>query len=185
MESVDQLVQRLTILRNRGQILLDNCRVPYAGGLKEADVAAFDGWKTQVQNYLINLVGPDHIYYLNFDNAVVGRYDFNVGRALEILRALDEDLQRGFLVRFETLISADLLGDFLTMAAHLVDNGYKDASASLIGAVLENGLRRIAVNNRIKIGRRDDLSALNSKCGAATIYTRMDAVTRFRTCVEC
>ena len=51
--------------------------------------------------------------------------------------------------------------------------GYKDAAASITGAVLEDGLRRIASAKQISIKNSDDLSTLNHKLADAQIYNRL------------
>ncbi|HXM17887.1 MAG TPA: hypothetical protein VN934_03655 [Candidatus Tumulicola sp.] len=170
MKHIEQLLERLDTLHERGRGLL--AHGPSSG--IDVDLAEFNGWRTQVQSYLINLVGPDHIYYINFNQVTGSAYKFSVKSGLAIMRSLSEDLQKGFLTRVEDLVSAAVFGDFLDMASHLLDNGYKDAAASLIGAVLENGLRRVAVNNAIKVSSRDDLSALNNKCATNNVYTRSE-----------
>jgi len=59
------------------------------------------------------------------------------------------------------------------MAEHLISQGYKDASASLAGAVLEDGLRKICANNGIKLKSTEDISSLNQKLADASVYNRL------------
>lgn len=47
------------------------------------------------------------------------------------------------------------------MAEHLDDNGYKHPTAYLTGAVLEDGLQKIADAKSVKLKARKDLSSLN------------------------
>ena len=54
------------------------------------------------------------------------------------LRSVREDVEDGYLTDIRTLISADVFTDFLEMAEHLDDNGYKDPTAYPTGAVLED-----------------------------------------------
>jgi hypothetical protein len=54
---------------------------------------------------------------------------------LAILEAAKEELGYGPLSKIESLVSAEIFTDFLDMAQHLLEAGYKDPSASLIGAV--------------------------------------------------
>ncbi len=56
------------------------------------------------------------------------------------------------------------------MADHLLDNGYKDPAASLIGAVLEDGLRRIYSNNNLIVKSDDSINSLNQKLAAKGVY---------------
>ena len=75
--------------------------------------------------------------------------------------------------RVEALIAADVFSDFMEMAEHLLDAGYKDPAASLIGAVLERGVRQVASEQGVKLKSRDDLSSLNAKCADAGVYKRL------------
>jgi hypothetical protein len=64
-----------------------------------------------------------------------------------ILKALRADYAAGYLQRVEQLVQADLFADFLEMAEHLLDQGYKDPSAVLAGGVLEEQLRKLCLQN--------------------------------------
>ena len=48
------------------------------------------------------------------------------------------------LLDFKLLLQAEVFADFLEMAEHLLGGDYKDAAAVLLGAVLEDSLRKIA-----------------------------------------
>lgn len=61
-----------------------------------------------------------------------------------ILRAVQHDISSGLLVDIKKLIEAEIFTDFIEMAEHLLDTKYKDAAAVLLGAVLEDALRKIA-----------------------------------------
>ena len=61
-----------------------------------------------------------------------------------ILKAVKHDIDSGILIDFRRLIQAELFSDFLEMAEYLVNEGYKDASAVLLGAILEDALRKIS-----------------------------------------
>jgi hypothetical protein len=59
------------------------------------------------------------------------------------------------------------------MAEHLLGEGYKDPAASLAGAVLEDGLRRIARNNEITVSAGDNLNSLRDKCVEKKIFNNL------------
>ena len=48
-------------------------------------------------------------------------------------------------------MQAEVFADFLEMAEHLLTEGYKDAAAVLLGAVLEDSLRKVAVRHGVTI----------------------------------
>ncbi len=99
--------------------------------------------------------------------------DESIQGGLGILRAVKEDIKGGYLTDLRTLISAEVFTDFLKMAGHLYEAGYKDPAASLAGAVLEDGLRKIASVNEIKLKAREDLSSLNRKVADKNVYNRL------------
>ena len=90
-----------------------------------------------------------------------------------ILKAVKEDVEGGYLKRIEALVSADIFSDFLDMTEYLLEEGYKDPAASLIGAVLENGLRKICTNRGITVKSKEDISSLNQKLADGKAYTRL------------
>jgi len=50
-----------------------------------------------------------------------------------IILSLKQDVSSGFLIRSVKVEHANLFADFLEMGDHLLDAGYKDAAAVLIG----------------------------------------------------
>jgi hypothetical protein len=137
------------------------------------DAGAFAEWQSQALSFLTNLLGSEHIYVERFATVVRKASSSSVTAGQGILRAVREDVQGGYLIDVRTLVSADVFSDFLDMAEHLHENGYKDPAASLAGAVLEDGMRRIADNNGIQLKSREDLGSLNQKLANADVYNRV------------
>ncbi|MGI8996488.1 MAG: HEPN domain-containing protein [Pyrinomonadaceae bacterium] len=96
-----------------------------------------------------------------------------MGSGRGILRAVREDIEGGYLKRIEALVSADIFTDFLEMAEHLLEKGYKDPAASLVGAVLEDGLRKICAKISVTVKSQEDISSLNKKLADAQVYNRL------------
>jgi hypothetical protein len=96
---------------------------------------------------------------------------------LGILRALRADYAAGYLATVEELIHADLFSDFLEMAEHLLNQGYKDPSAVLIGSVLEEHLRKLCLKNSLPIsvgGNPKKADTLNADLTGASVYSKLD-----------
>jgi hypothetical protein len=95
-----------------------------------------------------------------------------------ILKALRLAYASGYLQSVQELAHADIFGDFLEMADHLLDNGYKDPAAVISGSVLEGHLRKLAVKNSIDILKTDaspkKAESLNSELAANSMYTKLD-----------
>ena len=92
-----------------------------------------------------------------------------------ILQALSLDLKAGHLRSVEELIHGELFGDFLEMARHLLDSGYKDAAAVIAGSSLEAHLRQLAKRWDVEVGvepRKAD--AINADLAKADAYSKGD-----------
>lgn len=175
MRVEDRIVQRIDQLIEKADAVLATHKPnpPNVIGFTTLASGIFAEWRTQVENFLTNLLGSDHVYVRNFQEKVQDGYPGHVQIGQGILRAVREDVLGGYLVNVKTLISAEVFTDFLQMAEHLLECGYKDPAASLCGAVLEDGLRRIAAKASVKVRSREDLTSLNHKCADAGVYSRL------------
>lgn len=127
-------------------------------------------WKTQARVALVSLLGEGHAYIHHFDELHgVSLADGHGPRAL--VYAVMKDLEDGHLFQsLKGLVTSEVFNDFLEMAGHLLEQGYKDAAASVIGAVLEDGLRRIAFQAGTD-GR--GLGKLDDACLKAAAYNNL------------
>ncbi|MBA2610956.1 MAG: hypothetical protein H0U95_03225 [Bacteroidetes bacterium] len=94
-----------------------------------------------------------------------------------VLEAIKYELESGLINKLKTLIQADIFSDFLEMGEHLLKEGYKDASAVIIGSVLEDTLRKIAQENNIEIlndkGKFLTMDPLNIAIEKIGIYNQL------------
>jgi hypothetical protein len=169
------VVERLDELIKKADAVLGTHRPnpPNVIGFPTLDAGAFSEWQTQSLTFLVNLLGQGHVYVESFRDKVEKGHTGMVKAGRGILSAVREDVAGGYLARLKALVAAEVFSEFVEMSQHLLDAGYKDPAASLAGAVLENGLRQIAAERGIKVGSRDDLSALNSKLAQASVYNRL------------
>ena len=84
-----------------------------------------------------------------------------------------EDIEQGFIDTIRQLLTAEVFADLLDQATHLLESGYKAPAASLVGAVLEDGLRRIATSGGVDVKATDNLSSLNHKLASKGIFNRL------------
>lgn len=68
----------------------------------------------------------------------------HVSNLVGLFKGIKHDLDSGMLLNIKSLLQAEIFTDFLEMAEHLLDEGYKDASAVILGAVLEDSLCKVA-----------------------------------------
>lgn len=151
--------------------------LPYTSAYIEVvDRAQFRGWSAQSEAFLTELVGTNHVYYKRFETSAtrsVDPYWTSFQECVSILGSVRDDLTKGRLISLKAMVTAEVFSDFLEMAEHLLSHGYKDASASLIGAVLERGLRDLATANVLIVRDRDDLTSLTNKLAEKQVFNRL------------
>jgi hypothetical protein len=149
-------------------------------GTQLADVMA---WVSR-SGYIIRKVGGENSEYDRAFQAARSTPAFtiihsnNYGHLCEIwgtLKGLRQALEVGLLQDLRRLLQADMFADFLEMAEHLLSEGYKDASAVLVGGVLEDTLRKLSVSNNLPLlttaGKSLTIEPLNVSLAKAGIYS--------------
>jgi hypothetical protein len=105
-------------------------------------------------------------------------HDWNrLARAIGVVDALHHDLQQGFTKSIEELLHADVFSDFLEMAQHLLDSGYKDAGAVIAGTTLEAHLKQLATKFGVptdKDGKPKKADSLNTDLVKEDAYSKLD-----------
>jgi len=98
-----------------------------------------------------------------------------------ILKAVKQEIDGGWIFTVKGIVSSEIFSDFLEMAEHLLNEGYKDAAAVMIGSVLEEHLRQLCNTNSIEVAilkggklipKKADL--LNSDLASKNIYNLLD-----------
>jgi hypothetical protein len=94
-----------------------------------------------------------------------------------VLIALRADYEAGFVVTLRELIHADVFGDFLESAEHLIAAGYKDAAGVIVGSVLEEHLRKLSTKAGVPIvdakGGPRKADSLNADLVKAGVYNTL------------
>lgn len=143
-------------------------------------------WRSQSLAFLVSLLTADHPYVREFRDVTEpklhaltkGLDPFGNHRdpGVGVLRAVAEDVEAGYLTSVRMLVSGEIFTDFLTMAQHLLDEGYHHAAASLAGAVLEDGLRRgLAQRGARTTGNLESMNqvALDKSIYGAIVFTQV------------
>lgn len=141
-------------------------------GFDTDQIATWFELRTSALNLLERTAGNTSIYYHALhDSHASDQLKFTPGIMLGILKAALTDFREGFMTDTKLLVSAEVLADFLVQAEILLENDYKDAAAVIIGAVLEDGLRRVCISKRIEVKPKwgmDDLVKELSKLNVLT-----------------
>ena len=126
---------------------------------KYEDLSGLPDWEyeriiTMALAVIQRVTGPDSVYALQAKdaskpNGALPNYYSSFKTVVGILEALYETLAADYLDGVSELIHASVFGDFLEMSQHLLDEGYKDASAVIAGSSLEAHLRHLCMKHGI------------------------------------
>jgi len=100
------------------------------------------------------IAGKNSDYYKDIE-AILKRTNIRIGYKLRYvmgtISALKSDLKKDYLKSYSDIIQSEVFSDYLEMAEYLLNEGYKDAAAVLIGSTLEVHLRELCISNNIDI----------------------------------
>ena len=178
----DEMLRRADQLIEMGKAVMSTAYS--TGGQYNIDYvkdAAMAGFRSAVLSFVERIYGSAHPHYEQFENKAKGHYRSNAEMAIAILEAIRDEIAGGWLVGIKSLVSAELFADFLEMAEHLLETGYKDPAAVMGGSVLEEHLRQLCHKAGIDVEEdRDGKSVprkadrLNAELTKVDIYTKLD-----------
>ncbi|MCY3665604.1 MAG: hypothetical protein OXH81_08090 [Gemmatimonadetes bacterium] len=180
IQRIDQLIQKADEVIQSKEIRLG----PFDPMQTYVNEGLFHAFRSASLSFLAMTFGKEHIHYVEFNSeadqsklpcAEIGRGILSVAR---------EELAGGWLTTTKGLISAEIFSDFLEMAQHLLDEGYKDPAAVMAGSVLEEHLRQLCQKHGIpteatkqgKQGRPQPkkADALNAGLAKKKVYNQLD-----------
>ena len=174
MKLDQQIRDRAVALVDKGHAVLATHRPTSGIGFPTLDRQSYANWESQSLAFLMDLLGPEHVYTNEFrEKTKKAGYTVSAKAGIGILQAVVEDIEQGYIETVRQLIVAEVFSDLFDQAVYLLESGYKAPAASLAGAVLENGLRSISSHNQIPVRAKDDLSSLNQKLASKGIYSRL------------
>jgi hypothetical protein len=130
---------------------------------------------------VIDRLAPPNSEYRRNLKTLLDRYgpdnSYLVGVLPGLVRALRADLLAGDLQTVQELVHAEVFAEFLEMAEHLLDQGFKDPAAVLVGGVLEEHLRKLCDRHdigSIENGRPKKAERMNTELAAVAVYSKLD-----------
>jgi hypothetical protein len=144
-------------------------------------VDEYHEFKAAALSFLKSTFGEKHPFFTELNTNLTSATQYDIKQGLGVIRAVKSEINGGWIFTVKGLVSAEIFTDFLEMAEHLLSEGYKDASAVMIGSVLEEHLRHLCNRNSIDvvvfkggkhISKRADL--LNSELASANVYNLLD-----------
>ena len=176
----EKLLNRLEQVENLGRATL---ATRSSGDWGEyIDSGKANGFKAASLSFIEKVYGKDHSYYEGFNTSVDGYHPSDIESGLEILSSIRQEIEGDWLFTVKGLVAAELFADFLDMADHLLEQGYKDPAAVIIGSVLEEHLRQLCNANSIDIEFENNkgilipknADRLNSDLAKENVYSKLD-----------
>lgn len=134
-------------------------------------------WKTEAQNLLKRVCGEDSEHLIQIkrfsEDSTLNTNSYYFKDCVGILQAAYNDFQEDFLFDVKTKVRAELLDDFLSQAEYLLSEGYYHAAASLVGAVLEDTLRKLCDIRSIAYQDKTKINILNTELAKAGVYDKL------------
>ena len=153
-----------------------DARISRAGPLQRTEVADL---RTRCIAAVERASGSTSSYYRNITEfrKKPGNDFILLEREMGVARAFLSDVRNGYLQSFEEFLHGDVFGDYLEMAAHLLDNKYKDAAAVITGSTLEVHIRKLCNKHNISVerdGKARKTDELNSELVKKSVYSKLD-----------
>ncbi|SDS97599.1 hypothetical protein SAMN05216490_2215 [Mucilaginibacter mallensis] len=144
----EEILARVDALIFQGRTAIDS-QYRNSIGTNYVDKGKFFGFRAAALSFIARQLGKDDSYYIEFNTVCEDHLKTHNEAGVNILLALRNDVENGWLFSLKQLVTAELFSDFLEMSQHLLDEGYKDAAAVMIGSVLEEHLRQLCKTNGI------------------------------------
>ena len=101
----------------------------------------------------------------------------NMAGSIGIARPVRRDIDNGFVTESAAMVHAETFDEFLDMAVHLCEQGYKDAAAVIGGSSLETHLRNLARKFQVAVTSNDrpkKADLINAELVKAGAYPGLD-----------
>jgi hypothetical protein len=121
--------------------------------ISDRDLMMVHGLITRSRAAVVRATGQDSEYnqQIQLILAMSAWDSSKLNNIIGVVESLALDIQAGYLSSASELIHGELFGDFLEMADHLLEEGYKDAAAVIAGSALEAHIRQLCIKNDIPI----------------------------------
>jgi len=181
MKNIELLSKRVSELIELAEETKNSYRKKSHGG--SLDYELFARLRSSGLSFIEKMYGKEHPYYTDFDKKVKSSsYQSTPKAAKAIFQSIKDELDNGYLFEIKGLVSAEIFSDFLEMANYLIEGGYKDPAAVMIGSTLEEHLRQLCRTNGIDTTFENSkgnikpkkANRLNADLGNEEVYNKLD-----------
>ena len=145
------------------------------------NAATLAGFRAAVLSFIERVYGRDHSHFAQFSSRTKNSSRSDAEDGIAILQAIRTEIAGGWLQTIKGMVTAEVFADFIEMAEHLLDSGYKDPAAVMAGSVLEEHLRQLCGKNGVDVTKERDgkmiskkADRLNSDLSKAGAYSKLD-----------
>ena len=173
----ERLVERFDCLLKEGEQILRQYGWPSDDNYRHPEQVDYVRFRTESLNLIRRACGESSDHYRELrkiaDGERTGLNSYYYRDCFAILQAAAGDYRAGMLFDIRSLVAAELFVDFLEQAQHLLENGFHVPAASLDGAVLEDGLRKLCAQHSIEVPERTKIDRLNADLARASVYSKL------------
>ena len=151
----------------------------YEDASDKLDITEVSDLRTRCIAAIERASGSNSTYRKRINENTIDKYNdwHYLRKEIGVAKALLSDINNNYMQSFEEILHSDMFGNFLEMAAHLLENGYKDPAAVLAGSSLEIHIKHLCMKNNVNTlrnGKPIKTETLNSELKKEGVYTNMD-----------
>jgi HEPN domain-containing protein len=178
MKDTDKIVAKFEQLLAEGKVILNNAGYDgskYRGN--HPSTKDYVMFRTEALNLTRRVCGEQSDHYKELrriaENLTMTSNGYYFDMCFAVVEAAKKDYEGGYLFNLKSLITADILGDFIEQAEALLQSGYHVPAASLAGAILEDTLRKLCEKHSIEVPEITKLDKLNADLAKADVYDKL------------
>ena len=184
MELSKTVKNEINSLIDTGQAILQKASRADSS-LEGSDLAEVSSWVTRLGQLLRKLYGENSQHYENYNRAISidsfytihSNWYGHVSQVQGVVLTVKHDIENDLIGSIKGLLQAEIFANFLEIGEHLLSEGYKDAAAVTIGAVLEDGLRELCKKNNIATTKPNGspltIEPLNTELAKNEVYSKL------------
>jgi len=176
----EDILKRVDELINIGNDVLSTETDDGLGGY-HVNHGKYIGFRSASLSFLERTFGTDHSYCKALTGYMLSSGPDSTEVGINILQAAKAEIEGGWLFTIKGIVSAEIFADFMEMAEHLLEEGYKDAAAVMIGSILEEHLRKLCEKNNIPVTveKEDKIKSkkadtINHELSKAEVYNKLE-----------
>ena len=141
------------------------------------DAVSYVRFRTEALNLIKRSCGEQSDHYRELKrlaedkNTSLNSYYFK--ECYGALEAASRDYEGGMLFEIRSMVTAEVLEDFLEQAEHLFAQGFHIPAASLAGAVLEDALRKLSEAKGLPVPEKTTIDKLNTELAKVGVYDKL------------